>query len=128
MSVPGSVIVNSIAVDDNQLVVGAVGAAVILAITVAYCSPISKNEEREFPKLRGIQLYHAWNFFRQRYNFLRSNFEQNRGESFAFNVLHHTVIALAGEDARRVFYSDPHLNLGEGYKILMGSARVSLPW
>jgi len=127
MSVLDSVIANSVAVGDNQLIAGAAAAVLILAITVAHYSLSSKDKENEFPKLWGIQLYHAWNFFRQRDDFLRSKFEQKLGKSFAFNVLHHTVIVLAGEDARRTFYSDSHLNLGEGHKVLVGSVHVSLP-
>ena len=116
---------NSVAVEDNQLVVGIVSAAAILVITSVYYVFGSRDNAHEFSKLRGIQLYHAWNFFRRRYDFLHSNFERNLGESFSFNVLHHNVVALVGEDARRVFYSSPHLNISEGYKILMGSVRVS---
>jgi len=83
---------------------------------------------REFPKLRGIQLYHAWNFFRRRYDFLHSNFEQNLGKSFSFNVLHHNIVALTGDDARQFFYSNPHLIFSEGYKNLTGAVRVYSPW
>ena len=112
--------------EDSQLVAGAVGAAAILTTTILYHVLSSKDKEHDFPKLRGIQLYHAWNFFQRRYDFLLSNFKQNLGKSFSFNVLHHNIIALTGEDARRVFYSDPHLDAKEGYKILMGAVRVPL--
>ena len=125
MSALGSL--NSVVVGDNQLVFGVVGAGVILAVTAAYYHLGSKDDERGFPKLHGIQLDHAWNFFRRRYNFLHSNFEQNRGKSFSFNVLNHTVVALNGDDARRIFYSNSHLNLGRGYGILLGTVGISLP-
>ena len=42
-------------------------------------------------------------------------------------MLHHNIVALTGEDARQVFFSDPHLNFNKGYKILMGAVRVSSP-
>ena len=116
----------SVVVEDNQLIFGAVGTGVILAVTVVYYRLGSKDNERGFPKLPGFQLYHAWNFFRRRNNFLRSNFEQNLGKSFSFNVLNHTVIALNGDDARQIFYSNPHLQLGRGYGILKGAVGVSL--
>jgi len=121
-------ILNSVVGEDNQLVAGAVGVAAVLVITAVYHALGSKDKENEFPKLRGIQLYHAWSFFQRRYDFLHSNFERNLGKSFSFNVLHHNVIALAGEDARQAFYSNPHLNFSDGYKILMGAVRISLPW
>ena len=121
MSTLNSIILNS------QLVAGAVGAAAILATTAIYYVLSSEDGENEFPKLRGIQLYHAWNFFQRRFDFLHWNFNRNPGESFSFNVLHHTVVALVGEEARQAFFSNPHLNINEGYRILMGAVRISLP-
>ena len=126
MSALNSTILNSVVGEGRQLVTGAVSAAAILAATAVYYALSSKDEEHEFPKLRGIQLYHAWNFFEQRYDFLQSNFKRNLGKSFSFNVLRHNVIALIGEDARQAFYSNGHLHFDEGYKILMGTVRVSL--
>jgi len=126
MSALNSAILNSVVGEDSQLVVGAVSAVAVLATTAVYYTLSSKDKEHEFPKLRGVQLYHAWNFFQRRYDFLQSNFKRNLGKSFSFKVLHHNVVALAGEDAREAFYSSPHLNFSEGYKILMGAVRISL--
>ena len=120
MSALNSTTLTFVAAGDSQLVAA---AALVLTATAVYYALGSNDKEREFPKLRGIQLYHAWNFFRRRHDFLESNFKKNLGKSFSFNVLHHNVVALAGEDARQVFFSDPYLNFPEGYKILMGSAR-----
>ena len=122
-------ILSSAAGEDKKLVVGAVGAAAALAATAVYYALNSKGVggEHDFPKLGGIQLYHAWNFFERRYDFLQSNFKRNLGRSFSFNVLQHTVIALTGEDARQAFYSNSQLHFDEGYKILMGAVRVSSP-
>ena len=122
-----STILNSVVGEDKQLVNGAVGAAAILAVTAVYYALSSKDEEHKFPKLRGIQLYHAWNFFEWQYDFLQSGFKRNLGKSFSFNVLHHNVIALTGEDAQQAFYSNGHLDFNEGYKILVGTVRVSHP-
>ena len=121
-----STILTSVAAgEDNKLLAGAVGAAAILATTVIYYALHSKDKEHDFPKLRGIQLYHAWSFFRQRYDFLQSNFKRNLGKGFSFNILRYNIVALTGEDARQVFFSNPHLNFDEGYKLLMGAVRVS---
>lgn len=127
MSALNSTFLNSVTGEDNQLLAGAVGAAAILATSAVYYALSSKDKEHDFPKLRGIQLYHAWNFFRRRYDFLQSNFDRNLGRSFSFNVLHHTVLALSGEDARQAFYATQHLDFSEGYKILMGAVRFSFP-
>jgi len=126
MSALNSTVLSSVAGEDNRFVAGAVGAAAILATTAAYYLFGSKDEEHDFPKLRGIQLYHAWSFFQRRFDFLHSNFKQNFGRSFSFNVLRHKIVALTGEEARRAFFSDPHLDSNEGYKLLMGAVRVSL--
>ena len=121
-----STILNFVAGKNNQFVNSAIGTTAILTTIILYYALGSKDKEHDFPKLRGIQIYHAWNFFQQRYDFLRSNFDRNHGKSFSFNVLHHKVIALTGQDARRVFFSDSHLDAEEGYKLLMGGVRVPL--
>ena len=125
MSALNSTILNSVAGEDSRTVAGAIGAAAILA-TTAYYAISSKDKEHDFPKLRGIQLYHAWNFFQRRFDFLHSNFKRNSGKSFSFNVLHHKIVALTGEDARQAFFSNPHLDPHEGFLILVGVVRVSL--
>jgi len=124
MSALTSTILNSIAGEDNRPIAGAVSAAAILVATAVYYALSSKDKKSDFPKLRGIQLYHAWSFFQRRYDFLQSNFKRNIGKGFSFNVLHHNVVVLTGEDARQVFFSNPHLDLGEGYRILSAAVRV----
>ena len=126
MSALNSTILGSVAGEDNRFVGGAVSAVAILATTAAYYAFSFKDEKHDFPKLRGVQLYHAWNFFQRRFDFLHSNFKRNFGKSFSFNVLHHNIIALTGEDARQAFYSHPHLNFNEGYKLLMGAVGAFL--
>jgi len=126
MSTFNPTILTSVVDEDNQLITGIIGAAAVLTITAIYYALSYQDKENDFPKLRGIQLYHAWNFFRCRYDFLQSGFKQNLGMSFSFNVLHHTVIALAGEEARQAFFSNAHLDI-RGYKILSGAVRVPLP-
>jgi len=125
MSVLNSAVLNFIG-EDDRFAAGAVGAAVVLATTAAYYALSSKDKEHDFPKLRGVQLYHAWSFFQRRHDFLQSNFKRNLGRSFSFNVLHHKIVALTGEDARRIFFSNPDLDLDEGYRILGGAVYVSL--
>ena len=119
------IILNLVGGEDNRLVTGAVGVAALLATTIAYHALNSKDKDHDFPRLQGIQLYHAWNFFQRRHDFLQSNFKRNLGKSFSFNVLHHNVVALTGEDARRIFYSHPSFDFGEGYRILRGTVLVS---
>ena len=126
MTAHSATILRSVTDENNQLVAAAVCTAAILAATALYWVLGSKSEEHEFPRLRGIQLYHAWNFFQRRHDFLQSNFKRNLGQSFSFNFLNHKVIALTGEGARQLFYSHPYLNIDDGYKLLVGAVRVSL--
>ena len=125
MSVLNSTIIHSASGEDGQFVVGAVGLATALAAVSVYYTFGFKNKDDEFPKLPGIQLYHAWNFFQRRYDFLHSNIVRNPG-GFSFNVLHYNIIALAGEDSRQAFFSNPHFSFDGGYKILLGAVRISL--
>ena len=118
-----STIPNSIGGEDNRFAAAAAVAA-LLATTAVYYAISSKDRENSSHKLQGIQLYHAWNFFQRRHDFLQSNFKRNPGKSFSFNVLHHNIIALTGENARQAFYSNPDLSLDEGYRILKGAVRV----
>ena len=118
-------ILHSVAGGDNKLVTGAIGVGAILATTVIYFALKSNDKKHEFPKLPGIQLFHAWNFFERRYDFLQSGFKRTSGGNFSFNVLQHNVIALAGEEGRRAFFTSPYLDIGEGMKLLVGIVRVS---
>lgn len=126
MSALNSTFLHSVAGEDNQLVASIFGIAAVLATTLILYSLgyAGKTKEHEFPKLPGIQSYHAWNFFRQRHDFLRSGYKQNSGKSFYFKVLTNKIIALSGEDARQIFFSNSHLSVDEGYKILMGAVRI----
>ena len=112
---------------DNQLVtaVFGFGVAALLATTVIHYFLSFRDGKGDFPKLPGIQFYHAWNFFRNRQDFIHSNLERNSGQSFSFDVGHHKVIALTGEEARRKFYSDPRMDLSAGFRILSGKVRIS---
>ena len=119
-------ILNSVTGEDNRLFHRAAGVTAILATTILYYTLRSRDKEHDFPKLQGVQLYHAWNFFRRRHDFLLSNFRRNLGKSFSFKVFHHNIIVLAGQDARRAFFSNPHLDFVEGYKLLTGAVRVPI--
>jgi len=125
MSVLNATILDFIGGEDNRFVAGAIGVAAVLATTAAYYTLSSKDKGNDSPKLQGIQLYHAWNFFQRRHDFLQSNFKRNHGKSFSFNVLHHNIVALAGEDARQIFFSHPGFSLDEGYRILKGAVHAS---
>ncbi|KAG6918625.1 hypothetical protein DXG01_013036 [Tephrocybe rancida] len=72
--------------------------------------------------LHGPPIYHTWLFFKKRYDFIWGNFRRNGRKMFRFRVLHHSVVALTGEEARKIFFSDQSMRLGEGYRLLVGGA------
>ena len=65
MSTLDFTILNFVADEDNQFVASTFGAAAILVATAVYYVLSSKDKTREFPKLGGIRLYYAWNFFQR---------------------------------------------------------------
>ena len=123
MSALNSTILQSLSDKDSQLIAGAVGLAAALAAAAVYYT-FGFKARHDFPKLPGVQLYHAWNFFRARYDFLTFNVKLNRG-GFSFNILHHNMVVLTGDEARQMFLSNPHLSMSQGYMILLGIVSVS---
>ena len=110
--------------EGNRLVASAIGLGATLVTTIIYFALKSDDKKYEFPKLPGIQILHAWNFFKRRHDFLQSSFKRTSGKSFSFNALQHNVIALAGEEGRQAFFSSPYLDISEGVKFLVGAVRV----
>ncbi|KAF8815722.1 cytochrome P450 [Phlegmacium glaucopus] len=69
-------------------------------------------------KLGGFPIFTAWTFFTKRFDFIWANFGND--PHFKFKVLHHNVVALRGEEARKAYFDNKSLDFIEGYKILMG--------
>lgn len=69
--------------------------------------------------LGGIPILAAWDFYTKRYDFLRKHFDSGK-KYFQFHILQHRVVALSGEDARKLFFSEQGLDLDDGYRILQG--------
>ncbi|KAL5634417.1 hypothetical protein ACGC1H_002464 [Rhizoctonia solani] len=54
-------------------------------------------------------------------DFLNEGFESLPGETlYRFDILKYQVVALRGEEARKVFFDRSDLNLSEGYRLLFG--------
>ncbi|PPQ75528.1 hypothetical protein CVT24_013234 [Panaeolus cyanescens] len=97
-------------------------AGVVLVLTVL-SSLILRNGSRKNDKVRdlgGFSVMTAWSFFTKRYDFVRNHFKSTSGGPFKFNVLHHRVFAVAGEKAREAFLNHRHIDMSEGYRILLG--------
>ncbi|KAF8879391.1 hypothetical protein BD779DRAFT_1676436 [Infundibulicybe gibba] len=100
-----------------------VGVASVLLLCVYILAPRSTpKSSREIKRLGGFSILTAWPFFTRRFDFLQFHFNSTKERIFRFNILHHPIVALNGEEGRKLFFDDKNLNSIEGYKVLMGAA------
>jgi sterol 14-demethylase len=118
-----------------------IAAGLLFVLISAFALRPTKSDK--IRDLRGIPVVTAWGFFTKRFDFIQRHLKKSGGKMFRFRVLQasskftkilisfttanllsfqHRVIAVTGEQARKVFYNDQSLDLTEGYKILMGGA------
>ncbi|EIN08262.1 hypothetical protein PUNSTDRAFT_143902 [Punctularia strigosozonata HHB-11173 SS5] len=97
-------------------------ASIAALALAAYCYPSFTQDSKTIRHVGRLPLVTAWTFFSKRYDFLMSSFRETGSNIFKFNVLHHQVVALQGEEGRKVFFNDKSLDFTEGYRILMGGA------
>jgi sterol 14-demethylase len=72
-------------------------------------------------RLGGLSIFNAWSFFKTRYDFLKSNFDRSGQTMFSFKIWNHDVVAMRGDNARKVFFVEKGLGFADGYTLLMGS-------
>ncbi|KAJ7074289.1 cytochrome P450 [Mycena amicta] len=82
-----------------------------------YCQ---RPDNSKIHDLGGFPMLSAWLFFTERDDFMCRTFKRTGQSIFRFRVLQHHVVALSGEDGRKLFFSEKNLNMDEGYKILGG--------
>ncbi|TFK70165.1 cytochrome P450 [Pluteus cervinus] len=101
--------------------IAAAGAVGLLS--VFFYSTLFSSRKGGIVDVGGVSsILTAWPFFTKRYDFLKSNFQKTGEAIFKFKVLHHTVVAIRGEEGRKAFFDNKSLSFSEGYKILMGAA------
>ncbi|CAE6417808.1 unnamed protein product [Rhizoctonia solani] len=101
---------------NNQLVAGTAVAA-----TAGLLWYLLKGDSSSIKQISGWPVIGQWAFFTRRYDFLKEGFESLPAESsFGFNILKHQVVALRGEEARKVFFDRKDLSFTEGYRLLFG--------
>ncbi|KAJ7671376.1 cytochrome P450 [Mycena polygramma] len=105
-----------------SLLYSSLGTGLILALGYLYFKPRrqSSYSGTKIRQLGGFWLLNAWAFFTKRYDFIGDAFRRTGEKVFRFRILKYNVIGVSGTDARTLYFSDKGLNLGEGYKILMG--------
>ncbi|PPR02168.1 hypothetical protein CVT24_011356 [Panaeolus cyanescens] len=114
--------IREILVESNEaarLVSPFIVAVLVGAVAYRCLTPKAQNK---IHSLGGIPVITAWKFFSKRYDFLWEHFNRISEPMFTFKVLHHNVVAVRGDDARKVFFDSKSLDFTEGYKILMGAA------
>ncbi|TFK38287.1 cytochrome P450 [Crucibulum laeve] len=99
----------------------AVGLVTIIGLILVSPTVFSKKKNG-IKELGGLSILTARPFFSKRFDFLWSNFQKTADTMFKFKVLQHSIVAVRGEEARKVFLDNKNLNFTEGYKLLMGAA------
>lgn len=79
------------------------------------------------PELRWPVAQIAYSFFTTQFDFLTEAFKTTRSEVFRFQLLKNEVIALSGDEARRMFFREKSLNLYQGFQVLIGTVRDRIP-
>ncbi|KIM87727.1 hypothetical protein PILCRDRAFT_62967 [Piloderma croceum F 1598] len=77
------------------------------------------NNANKIHKIGGFSIVNAWSFFNKRYDFLRSNFDKSGHNLFSFKILR-AIVAMSGDDARKMFFHEKGLSFAQGYRLLMG--------
>ncbi|KAG6907956.1 hypothetical protein DXG01_006744 [Tephrocybe rancida] len=98
--------------------------AVATITAVAIQSLFRRPPSGKIHDLGVFSLLSAWAFFAKRHDFIRANFKKVGTKMFRFRVLSHSVVALSGDVARKAFFTEPGLELRDGYALAVGAA----PW
>jgi len=123
----------------SHVTLAALSVSLLLGLGTSYAYFFSSgNNPNKIHELGGLSIANAWTFFNKRYDFLRSNFEKTGQDLFSFKVLHvslrlcnrvshnkcvafqHQVVAMSGDEARKMFFNEKGLDFVQGYKLLMG--------
>lgn len=62
----------------------------------------------------------ATRFFTHRWDFFRDNSKRSKSGNFSYTLGRNRMVGLSGEDARRLMFYSPNLNMEEGINLLFG--------
>ncbi|QRV94605.1 cytochrome P450 family protein [Ceratobasidium sp. AG-Ba] len=132
----------------SELPVDATTLPVALGVTAALgvflIRHLLATDNTQIKKLRGWPLVGQWSFFTKSVkrgmvgalyslthglyltckslDFIMNGFHQTANEPmFGFNILQHNIVAVRGEEARKVFFDRRDLSFTEGYRLLFGN-------
>lgn len=63
-----------------------------------------------------------WGFWTRRWDWYRSHRDQSKTGNFSFHAGPNTIVALTGEEGRKLFFESRELGFAEGYAVLFGVA------
>lgn len=63
-----------------------------------------------------------WGFWTERWDWYRRRRDQSKTGNFSFHAGPNTIVALTGEEGRKLFFESRELGFAEGYAVLFGSA------
>lgn len=61
-----------------------------------------------------------WGFWTERWDWYRRRRDQSKTGNFSFHAGPNTIVALAGEEGRKLFFESRELGFAEGYAVLFG--------
>ncbi|KAF8604865.1 cytochrome P450 [Ceratobasidium sp. AG-I] len=115
--------------NDNQVDLAALFSennktvGVIAALGFGFLFYLLTLDKSHIKKIRGWPIIGQLAFFTKRHDFLYDNLHGMGDEPmFGFNILKHNVVALKGEEARKLFFNRRDLSFSEGYRLLLGGA------
>ncbi|KAF2157541.1 cytochrome P450 [Myriangium duriaei CBS 260.36] len=101
--------------------IAAIASLLIGVVTVLYQSRTVWPDKA--PKLiRGWPMIGSWDFWTRRIDFHRENFLKSDTGHFSFMVGSKPVVAVSGEEGRKVFFESAKLDLTLGYQALFAGA------
>ncbi|KAF8130469.1 cytochrome P450 [Mycena galopus ATCC 62051] len=82
------------------------------------CARRSAKHDAKMYDIGGYPIVTTWLFFTKRYDFITDTFKRTGLKMFRFRVLQHHVVALSGEEGRKIFFSEKNFDSEAGYRIL----------
>ncbi|KAJ5656997.1 cytochrome P450, partial [Penicillium longicatenatum] len=115
-----------VSINTLELIILAATAFFLLALS---CPPLlrngrlfrSYNHEKEPPNIKLSEAHTIRSFYRKRVDFLRDGFQQTGSWAFQFSLLKNWVIAVSGEEGRKILLRESGLDLYEGFQIVLKS-------
>ncbi|KAK5120820.1 hypothetical protein LTR85_005887 [Meristemomyces frigidus] len=115
-------LISALHLDASALAV-AIGTLAVLGTIFRYL--FSKST---FPSNAPAPTTEAWpilgsmQFFTKRWDFMRSGAQHSKTGNFMFHAGPHDIVAISGQESRKVFFESKALGFSEGYATLLGGS------